>query len=348
MAIQSRSLMATLILVVLVSCSTVNTTQGAIPSPRSLSQTEDSIHQPGFTTEPPAASSSELPNMTGTAFVQARTATEAAKETLVAPFLSICTDPFSQRWFSPNGLWMTEQCHSEEDDSLILTVSKRDTSTLWKLIYRDYTQRAGSLFDEGFRIVHWSRDDQYAYISLFFQGDGGECFVGMSPGQDGDELLRLDLETGSITTILPRRRNDASYGFSFAPTGRRLVYEAYSLRLSILDFQTGQVIDVDRARQFEVGGNYIWSPDGLRFVYSNVSYTDQWDVDRYSLRLVDGRTGEEQIIFDSAENCFAAKKWKDNHIIVVESYDPALNAVILEYDLRVNRTLDESMGTPGP
>lgn len=243
---------------------------------------------------------------------------------------------------------MTELCDSPDDDSLIMTVSKRDTSTLWKLVYKDYTQRGGTFWDEGFRAVHWSEDGRYAYISLFFHGDGGECFVGMSLGQDGDELLRLDLETGSISTILPRRRNDASYGFSFAPTGRRLVYEAYSLRLSILDFQTGQVIDVDRARQFEVGGNYIWSPDGLRFVYSNVTYTDQWNVDRYSLRLVDGRTGEEQIIFDSAENCFAAKNWKDNHIIVVESYDPMLKVVILEYDLRVNRPLDASTGTPDP
>lgn len=346
MAVQLRSSIAMLFL--LVSCSTVNTTNIATPSIPPATQTEDVEHQPGFTTESPAAASSAMPNMTGTAFVQARTATEVAKATLVASFPSICTDPFSQRWFSPNGLWMTEQCHSEEDDSLILTVSKRDTSTLWKLIYRDYTQRAGTLSDEGFRIVHWSRDDRYAYISLFFHGDGGECFVGMSPGQDGDELLRLDLETGSITTILPRRINDASYGFSFAPTGRRLVYEAYSLRLSILDFQTGQVIDVDRARQFEVGGNYIWSPDGLRFVYSNVSYTDQWDVDRYSLRLVDGRTGEEQIIFDSAANCFAAKNWKDNHIIVVESFDPHHKVTVVEYDLNLKRILGESAVTPAP
>lgn len=242
---------------------------------------------------------------------------------------------------------MAELCHSEEDDSLIMTLSNKETQRTWKLVHRDYTQRAGILFDEGFRVVHWPNDGTYAYLSLFFHGDGSVCFTHMRPEQHGKGLLRLDLQTGSVTTVLPLG-DQVGYGFSFAPTGRRLVYEVYSLGLKILDIQTGQLIDVDPERQFDVGGNYIWSPDGLQFVYSNVSYTDQWAVANYSLRLVDGKTGKDQIILESAQNCFAVKNWKDDHTIVVESFNPDLKVTVIEYDLSLNQVLNESTATPAP
>jgi Tol biopolymer transport system component len=340
MAIKSRSVTVVLILVVLGSCNTLNTSDMTTPiatrSPKRVASTE-----------PPAPSPSETPDIRATAFFQAQTATESVKETLVAPFPSVCIDPFSMREFSPDGLWMTELCYSLEDDSLIMAVSKHDTSTLWKLVYQDYTQRGGIFWDEGFRVVHWSRDGRYAYINLFFHGDGGECFIFVSQEQYGKSLLRLDLQTGLTTTILPLK-TISGYGFSFAPTGRRLVYESYSLGLKILDLQTGKMIEVDPARQFEVGGNYIWSPDGLQFVYSNVEYTDQWAVANYSLRVVDGKTGKEQIVLESAQNCFAVKNWKDNHVIVVESFDPDLKVNIIEYDLSLRHVLSESTAAPTP
>jgi hypothetical protein len=328
--------MAVSTLVVLISCNTVDTPTVTAPvAARSP--------QPVSPVQSPVSSLNATSDIKATAFFQAQTATESA----VAPFPRICKDPFSIREFSPNGLWMTELCDSREDDSLIMTLSNRETHELWKLVYREYTQRAGILWDEGFAVVYWSNDNRYAYVRLFFHGDGGECFVGMKSGQDGKGLLRLDLQTGSIVTILPTGE-DTNYGFSFAPTGRRLVYETYSTGLKILDIQTGQLIDVDPARQFDIGGNYIWSPDGLQFVYSNVSYTDQWAVLNYSLRMVDGKTGSEQILLESPKNCFAVRNWKDNHVIVVESFDPKREVTVMEYDLNLKRILSEGTATPAP
>jgi hypothetical protein len=347
MVFASRSLVAFLVFILLVSCDTQNATDPATRSSPAIVGTEDINQGTKTLKEPPTLYPSRTPNATETAFVQARAATQYAQQTLVAPYPRICTDPFTQREFSPDGLWMTELCPGEEDDSLIMTISNRETHKLWKLVYRDYTERSGVFGDEGFQVVNWSNDDTYAYISVFFHGDGGVCFTGMRPEQYGKGLLRLDLQTGSVTTMLPLK-DEGGYGFSFSPTGRRLVYETYLPGLRILDMQTGQLIDANSARQFDVGGNYVWSPDGLQFVYSNVEYTDQWDLANYSLRLVDGKTGEEQAVLESAQNCFAGKNWKDDHVIVVERFDPDDKVTVIEYDLNLKQVLSESTATPAP
>lgn len=354
MAIKSHFLMALLLLIVSISCSTQNTTDIATQSSPAISGTEDIDQESKPSKESSTPLTSATLDISETAFFQAQTATQAGQQTLMAPFPSLCTDPYSELDFSPNRLWMTELCYSLEDDSLIMTVSKRDTATLWKLVYKDYTQRGGVFWDEGFRVVHWSGDGRYAYINLFFWGDGGECFTFVSQEQHGKALLRLDLQTGLTTTILPLKTT-GGYGFSFAPTGRRLVYTSSSLGIKILDLQTGQPIDVDAARQFEGHGNYIWSPDGLRFVYSTAEYNDQWDVDNYSLRVVDGRTGKNEVVLESAQSCFAARDWKNDRILVVERFDPApkvpvpeLKVTVIEYDLSLNQILNESTATPAP
>jgi hypothetical protein len=347
MILVSRSLGAFLVLTLLVSCGTQSATDPATRASPAVLGTED-INQAAKTfNEPPTLYPSRTPNATETVFAQARAATQFAEQTLIAPYPRICTDPFTQREFSPDGLWLTELCPSEADDSLILTVSNRATQSLWKLVYRDYTQRAGTFWDEGFQVVNWSNDDRYVYIRVFFFGDGGVCFTHMHPEQHGKGLLRLDLQTGSVTTMLPLK-DQGGYNFSFSPTGRRLVYRTYPPGLRILDLQTGQLIDVNPASQFDVGGNYVWSPDGLQFVYFNVAYTDQWDIANYSLRLVNGKTGEEQIVLESAQNCFAVKDWKDDHVIVVERFDPDDKVAVIEYDLNLKQVLSERTATPAP
>ncbi len=79
-----------------------------------------------------------------------------------------------------------------------------------------------------------------------------------------------------------------------------------------------------------------------------MSYTDQWAVLNYSLRVVDGKTGNEQLLLESPKNCFAVTNWKDNRVMVVESFDPRGKVTVMEYDSNLKRTLGESTATPAP
>jgi len=267
-----------------------------------------------------------------------------AEEKLMSQYPRICDSAYALPKYSPNELWMEELCYSDADQDTILTISNKDTQVIWKLAYKDYIQAANAFPDGGLAVIHWTSDGRYAYFASYHSGDGGECFVGFL--DSGSGLFRLDLQTGSTTTLLPLSDNYAWYGFSFSPTDRRLVYGARSRDLKVLDITTGQVNNLSSAKDFSQSGDYVWSSDGFNFLYSTVLYNEISEPISYSLRLVNAQTGGEQILLESPDRCFAARSWSDNNILTIESYDKDYNQTLVEYDLNLNKIISGATATP--
>lgn len=328
----------------LVACSTSSTTSITTQLPKTTSEMDGleslptTTLRPSFTPMP-----TRTPNLTQTATDQDNATAQSARQTAIAQYPSICEVSYG-REFSPNKLWMAEFCDSESDKSPILTISNKETGELWKLVYQDYIQNTEISPFGGLAVAYWSNDGQYAYFASFTGGDGGECFVGFL--DSGSGLFRLDLQTGSITTVLPPSDNFAWYGFSFSPTDRRLVYGARSRDLKILDITTGQVTKLFSVKDFSQSGDYVLSPDGLMFSYSTVLWNNMYERVAYSLRLVDAQTGSERILLESPDNCFATRSWSDNNVLTIERYDKNYDQTLVEYDLNLNKIVSEATAMP--
>jgi len=339
-----------LLFLTLESCATTSTT--SVPTkvtyqtPQPISTVDNLENPPTFTARSSfALSPSTTPDQTQIASENSMFATQAAVNTRIAQFPRICTHDYyspSPGRFSPNGLWLEELCYSDDDQSLILTLANRDEQTLWKFLYRDYIPQMDFVPDGGMAVVHWLNDGKYAYFTSFFGGDGGECFY--DGGDRGSGVFRVNLQTGQSTTILPLNNNFWWYGFSFSPTDRRLVYGARARDLKLLDLKTGEVININPASNFSEGGGFLWSSDGLMLVYSTVKYLpNHVGREGYTLRLVDAQTGSERILLDSPVDCFNAKSWTEDNILILEkNYSEEL----IEFDLHSNKIISESPATP--
>lgn len=273
------------------------------------------------------------PNQTQTAQVDER----LVFQTLVAEYPSICNAHYSHS-FSPDGLWMSEFCETGIENRQVLIVSNRETKTLWKMFYLDYVPNS----DDGMMsIQHWSNDGKYAYFSSYPTGSGGVCFTRYGY-QEAWRLFRLNLQTGHINEILPVVVYDY-YGFSFSPIDSYLVYGLSSGSLTILDIATGESINVTSEKDFSFRGGYIWSQDGLTFIYSTVIYSSDYSKQDSTIRLVDAKTGMEQVILESSQDCLHVVEWVDTNIIKIQTnYYESL----IEFDLNTNTILSETPINP--
>ena len=282
--------------------------------------------------------------------IQSAEPTQSAFQTTIAQFPHRCPNdtPYfsdSTESFSPDGLWLGELCLNLEERYFGLIFSNKKTGVIWKLPYNDYIPNVESA-DGGMRVAHWSNDSRYAYFHTSLGGDGGECFY---EGYDtGVGLFRLDLQTGQTTEILPLNDNLVWYGFSFSPTDKWFVYGIETVDLVIFNITTGESINVANKEEFSQGGGYIWSPDGSQFVYSTLKYVPN-NVDResYTLRLVDAQTGSERILLEAKTNCYLARKWNENNILLIEYDDENYNRAIMEFDI-ISNTIISASASPSP
>lgn len=335
--------------ILLVACSVPKATitpKVTVPFLPTLLLTPTFPHTPTPTQSPSLYPTS---NQTQVAFEQIFISTQSVFQTEVAKFPRLCPKDipyFSDRReeFSPDGSWLSELCLSSQE-GLVLTFSNKKTQVVWKMLYHDYIPDVEGA-DGGMSVIHWSNDSRYAYFYSSLGGDGGECFY---EGYDtGAGVFRLDLQTGKTKEILSTNNTFFWYGFSFSPTDRRFVYGIHARDLVILDLQTGESIEVAHKTDFSQGGGYVWSPDGLQFLYSTVEYLpENLDTAGYTLRLVNAKTGLEQILFESKTNCYLAKTWDTDNILQIEYSDENYKRAIMEYDLQSN-TIISAAASPSP
>lgn len=314
---------------------------------------ESTARRPTFTPRPthtPIPRATLNPTLISANQTQAvhNTATASVIQTAFAQFPHVCKNGYYYPgWVSPDGLWLQEECYSEEDKDVILTLSNRETKVSWKLVVSDYaSRREGEPLSGGITVIHWSDDGKYVYFNSHSGGDGGECFV--NGFDSGLGLFRFDLQTGNITTIISAKGDLRWYGFSLSPKDKWLLYGAHSRNLQILDITTGQSISVAHDMDFSQSGGYVWSSDALKFVYSTVTYTaDYMEIEGFSLRLVDAQTGSERILLQSKTSCYLAREWRENGVLLIEYDDENYNRTLMEYDLNSNTIIDIP-ATPNP
>src|SRR5687768_10470994 len=182
MTIFHRLVSISVFIVFLVGCGTKGSTSDPTSIVPQFSQpipTVEGLESPSTITALPTSilTPSVTLNLTQTAFAQDMVSAQFAEQTLVAQYPSVCKNLFAPRQFSPNGLWIVEQCYSEKDKSPILTLTNRVSHDLWKLVYRDYISVTDFIPDGGLSVIHWSNDERYVYFNSFVHASGGECFV---------------------------------------------------------------------------------------------------------------------------------------------------------------------------
>jgi hypothetical protein len=331
------------VIVFLVSCvtETVSDNPGSITPQISRSQ-------PNIATPKPNQKNTNLPdflliptttpNQTQTTVSNEVMATYSAIQTLVSQYPRICNDTYSAPRFSPDGLWMKEVCYSEENQDLVLALSNKENHTVWKFPYKDYSLQIVGIPYGGMDILHWSGDGRYVYFFSYLGGDGGECFYYYGPDR-GSGLFRVDLQTGRTVTVFPPSDVNGWYGFSISPTDQHLVYGVKARDLNLLDMTTGRTIKVSSDERIDETGAYLWSDDGLNLVYSSLTRDSNGEIENYSLRLVDARTGSERTLLESPENCFVALSWdKKNILMIKKDYSESL----IEFDLHTNTIVNEA------
>lgn len=332
----ARHLINVLIMAVfLVGCNPVNVTDISTSTPSQYSQSIPTTTILPTSTPIPSAT----PDITQTAFAQEILSAQFIEQTLVAQYPSICENLISSRDFSPNGLWMVEFCYIEDEKSLILAISKKESQSLWKLHYRDYIAVTDFVPDGGLSVVLWSNDNQHVYFNSYVNTSGGECFVRGNVAESGLGLFRLNLNTGNITTILPPKDNFGWYVYIFSSTGEQLIYGAYAHDFKILDINSGELLSINPVINFSEGGGFLWSPDGSELVYSTVLYNEISEPVDYSLRLVDAQSGGEKILLESPKDCFNTLSWTEDNILKVEK---DFGNTIIEFDLNANKIINET------
>jgi hypothetical protein len=217
------------------------------------SLTETSSATPG----PPTCTATFVPTWT----LDATQEFDLTSQAGLAPFTEVCGHmPYS--WdMSSDGNWAV--CDSSPG---IHVVSRNGAD--WEFSYDEFF---GTEFYGFTYIAAWTLDGRYLFFGPMATIDGIYPFP-----DNAMALLRMDLQTGQVQTILSGNRDydqPRFYALSVSPTGRRVAYIFYEnylapIDIQILDLRTGeaQVISLDPL--YSDGGWFSWSDDGIELTLS--------------------------------------------------------------------------------
>lgn len=144
------------------------------------------------------------------------------KATQIAEFSVECDDlnSYASR-ISPDEKWFASSCGYKRDQTLIV---QNKEGTKWVLDFKNFLNPEALYNGQppmgGLYPKFWSPDGEYLYFTsgIGYDGGGDDCF----PSSRGDYgLFRINLKTGSWTTLIPPTDSFPGYGIEFSLTGRR-------------------------------------------------------------------------------------------------------------------------------
>lgn len=265
------------------------------------------------------------------------------QETQIAQFPSICKDINSvSSNISPDGKWFAASCGYKRNQTL--TVQSKD-GTKWVLDFKDFVSSQtpdgvmGSL-----RPKFWSPEGNYLFftIGLGYDGGGNYCFP-YDRGSYG--LFRLDLSTGSWSTVIPSTDSFPGYEIEFSPTGRRYVITQNGVM--IVDLQTGKSTQIETEGTIE---RLIWSANGKYLAYSLAKCDDE-KVISSSVYIWDATTNQTKVLFKLDEVILKPESWIDNSTLrIIGERIINLNSLytIYEYGIEPINLLFTGTTTPYP
>ncbi len=161
-----------------------------------------------------------------------------------------------------------------------------------------------------YRPYYWLPNEPYVYMT------GHMCCIDTPPTHSVNRsLVRLNLETGSLSIVLPW--SNPFYSIGFSPNGEYMVWsEGWMNDVHILKLRTGkESLASFQEKYTDIGGNWDepqtgWSPNGKKVIREIYIYTAQTGVDycvQYAYAIIDADTGSYQLIDDdfskSINNC---------------------------------------------
>jgi len=191
----------------------------------------------------------------------------------------------------------------------------------------------------------WSPDGEYLYFTsgIGYDGGGDDCFPS-SRGHYG--LFRINLKTGSWTTLIPPTDSFPGYGIEFSLTGRR--YAATIDGVMMTDLNNGDVATINVSGIVE---GLSWSPDGVHLAYSVASCGEQ-SVQSSSVYVRDALTNQTQMLFVATDGTLLKPEaWIDNSTLRIEGgkrVDLDMLYTVYLYDITQNSLLFTNTATPSP
>ncbi|MEN6522439.1 MAG: hypothetical protein ABFD14_01820 [Anaerolineaceae bacterium] len=242
---------------------------------------------------------------------------------------SIECDDFSERDISmaPDGSWVAIHCGYSYDENKFLEIASKNGDH-WKLDFMDFLPEKsvqdgipmGSLYP-----VHWSSDGGYLYFVSYISADGGGmCFYGI--GVSG--LFRIEVQTGFISTVLPKTADFQGYEFTFSPNGRWLAY--YLDSPNLLDLQTGKEITLPGNNVMYA--NLTWSPDGkeLAYVTCNPDMVD-YSVERSTVEVFSLESQTSEQIIEMEDYAFHIEAWNNDQMLRIFYLDDSNDEISFYY-----------------
>jgi hypothetical protein len=233
---------------------------------------------------------------------------------------------------SPDGRWITvglvafPRPKSELQQAYVrLMIFSTDGNIHWTVI--DRWEELGL----GFPVpapLQWSNDGRYFYFTYRVTPDGCSVFTYLT------DLLRVNLESGSVEDLLPGSSN----ALAISPDDSQIAYSYFSgqpaMGLVSRNLITGeqQETKLDPGKEFNAG-NIVWSPDGESFALTlaiqpcagehSLSQT-VW-AESTTILAVDATTLEQKTLIQEDSRLFITLEWNEpNKIGIADGEEGSL------------------------
>jgi Tol biopolymer transport system component len=168
--------------------------------------------------------------------------------------------------------------------------------------------------------VQWTSDERYLYLKVYPCCIDGPCLDYYS----GIALIRLDLQTGTVSKILPLGDNEEFYQFTLSPDSTHLAYLLTWLKypnLNMVNLVTGEEQHIALGEKYDEVFDVIWSPDFTQVVFAARTGEVCENMTHY-LVMVDLDNFDQKVLLESTTEEYSPVEWtEDNHIIVSLGYE---------------------------
>ncbi len=219
---------------------------------------------------------------------------------------------------SPDAKWLATSCGDKSHSSLVV---QNKEGIKWTLNFEDFLHPSFETGTPGgLKVISWDSKGEYLYFTATVGWSGGGDFCFSGGGTLG--LFRLDLKTGSWTTLIDRTNRFPGDKIRFSPTGRRYATDIDGITIS--DLKTGEVIQIDASNVMEL----IWSPDGSKLAYSVSRCNEEGLVIDSTLYIWDALENETRLMLKTDKIILRPDAWDDVAILEISGEEFADNHTI--------------------
>jgi hypothetical protein len=151
---------------------------------------------------------------------------------------------------------------------------KTDFSQTWTIQHNEFNYSVINRPDAMLIPKRWTFDGNDVYLAPK-RYPGRDYFNAYGYFYDDEELLRLNLNSGKLETILPYA--EGGYSYSLSPNDQFLAYSLLSEKkiVHIKNMDTGVEQRIELNGDYALTGMFAWSPDGTRLYFA--SALNGWD-----------------------------------------------------------------------